>query len=245
MNQNNKWAFITGASRGLGKLIALYMADKGYNLILHSRKIANSDEIANELSKFPIQIKRVAAELSNLDDVDQMLKTIDSFDLKVDIVFNNAGYQIAYRNDYIDTPDSDFSISFAVNTIAPMKICYHFLPKMMDNNYGRIINTTSGIINDPHQAGYSASKYALNRVIQDLATTVSDYDISLTLVDPGWCRTDLGGQQATNSPSSALPGVILGAFIASDYNGEYVSAQDYAGLTLSNALNKFEQMIKS
>ncbi len=92
----------------------------------------------------------VEAELSDLAQIERMLAEIDAKETPVSIVLNNAGLQIAYRTDYLNTPASDYTESFKINTIAPAMICYHFLPKMIANGFGRILNTTSGIRLDPH-----------------------------------------------------------------------------------------------
>ena len=164
-----------------------------------------------------------------------MLAQTDSFGVDVDIVLNNAGMQIAYRTEYFSTPVSDYEVSFAVNTIAPALICYHFMPKMIENGFGRIVNTTSGIALEPEQAGYSASKAALDKITVDLGHTVNGTDVCINLVDPGWCRTDLGGQNAPNSPESALPGIIVGVFIEDSKSGRIFRAQEFKGMSLEKA----------
>ena len=98
--------------------------------------------------------------------------------------------------------------------------------------------TGSGIKDDPHQAGYSASKAALDKFTVDLATVVDGTDVMLSLVDPGWCRTDLGGPNAFHAPESVIPGMVLGAFADDKKSGRLFSAQDYAGLSLEEALKK-------
>ena len=119
-------------------------------------------------------------------------------------------------------------------------ICYHFLPQMIENKTGRIVNTTSGIALDVCQAGYSASKAALNKITVDLASKVDGTDVMINLTDPGWCRTDLGGQMAPNSPESAIPGVLAGAFADDKKSGRIIAAQDYAGMSLEEALAKLQ-----
>lgn len=237
-NLKDKWVLITGASRGLGKLSAYFMASLGCNLILHSRDKKHLEQIAEELKEKGIKVLCVQAELNNLVEVKKMLEEIDSFGVNVEIILNNAGLQIAYRTEYFLTPVEDFEVSFNVNTIAPMMICYHFMPKMIKNGFGRIVNTTSGIDKEPQQAGYSASKAALDKVIKDLATTVEGTDVVINLVDPGWCRTDLGGKNAPNAPESALPGIVLGAFVDDKKSGRIFRAQDYAGKSLEEALKE-------
>ena len=155
-----RWALITGASRGIGKGVALFMAERGCNLILQGRKAENCEETLKEVTALGVEAYAIGAELSKPEEVQRMLDEIDKKGTRVDIVFNNAGVQVAYRTDYLKTPVSDYEQSFLINTIAPMMICYHFLPKMAERGFGRIINTTSGIRREPEQAGYSASKAA-------------------------------------------------------------------------------------
>ena len=119
-------------------------------------------------------------------------------------------------------------------------ICYHFIPKMVERGFGRIVNTSSGINLDPYQAGYSASKAALDKVTRDLGYKYQGTDVVINLADPGWCRTDLGGDQAPNSPESAIPGVVVGAFVDDKKSGRWFAASDFHGMSLEEAVKKAE-----
>ena len=240
VNVKGRWPLITGASRGIGYLTAKFMAEQGCNLILHSRKIENCDKVLAEVKALGVEAYAVAAELSDLDAVEKMLAEIDALGMTVDIVLNNAGLQIAYRNEYFKTPVSDYTESFKINTIAPEMICYHFMPKMIANGFGRILNTTSGIRLEPQQAGYSASKAALDKITIDLGSTVEGTDVCINLTDPGWCRTDLGGPHAPNAPESAIPGIVVGAFIDDKKSGRYLNVPFFTGMTLEDAVKKAE-----
>ena len=237
-----KWALITGASRGIGYLAALFMAEQGCNLVLHSRDEKHCEKVLSEVKKRGVEAYAVSAELSDTVSVQAMLDEIDKKGTQIDIVLNNAGLQIAYRTEYLKTPMSDYDISFRINTIAPMMICYHFLPKMIERGFGRIVNTTSGIDREPEQAGYSASKAALDKVTRDLGTKINGTDVIISLTDPGWCRTDLGGQMAPNAPESAVPGVVVGAFIDDKKSGRLFGAQEFTGLSLEDAVKKAESV---
>ncbi|MBQ6696953.1 MAG: SDR family oxidoreductase [Lachnospiraceae bacterium] len=235
-----RWAFITGASRGIGYLTALFMAKQGCNLILHSRKPENTQKVLEEVKALGVEAYAVSAELADLDAVAEMLAEIDKLGVRVDIVLNNAGLQIAYRTEYFTTPVSDYTESFKINTIAPAMICYHFLPKMIEYGFGRILNTTSGIRLEPQQAGYSASKAALDKITIDLGSTVEGTDVMINLTDPGWCRTDLGGPHAPNAPESAIPGIVVGAFVDDKKSGRFLNAQFFTGMSLEDAVKKAE-----
>lgn len=239
-----KWVFITGASRGLGLLTAQFMAKQGCNLILHSRKKEGTAKLAEELKAQGVEVFSVAAELSDLAQVEAMLSEIDSLGVQVDVVLNNAGLQVTYRTEYLTTPAEDFSTSFVINTIAPMMIVYHFLPGMIERGFGRIVNTTSGIALEAEQAGYSASKAALDKVTIDLGYKVNNTDVILSLADPGWCRTDLGGPNAPNAPESVIPGIVVGAFVDDGQSGRLFCAQDYVGLSLEDAVEMAQRDVK-
>ena len=240
-----RWAFITGASRGIGYLTALFMAKQGCNLILHGRTKEHCEKVLEEVKELGVEAYSVSAELTDLNAVDRMLKEIDALGVRVDIVLNNAGLQIAYRTEYFTTPVSDYTESFKINTIAPAMICYHFVPKMIKHGFGRILNTTSGIRLEPQQAGYSASKAALDKITIDLGSTVEGTDVMINLTDPGWCRTDLGGPQAPNAPESAIPGIVVGAFMEDKKSGRFLGAQYFAGMSLEDAVKKAEAEFNS
>ncbi len=240
VNVKGRWALITGAARGIGYLTAKFMAEQGCNLILHSRNITHTEKVAEEVKAMGVEAHAVQAELSDLDSVQKMLEEIDKLGVRVDIVLNNAGMQIAYRTDYFKTPVEDYTESFKINTVAPAMICYHFMPKMIENGFGRILNTTSGIRLEPEQAGYSASKAALDKITIDLGSKVEGTDVMINLTDPGWCRTDLGGPHAPNAPESAIPGIVVGAFVDDKKSGRYLNAPFFTGMTLEDAVKKAE-----
>lgn len=221
------------------------MAERGSNLILHSRKLEHTENVAKKLAENGVEVKCVAAELNDPAQINAMLAEIDAMGIDVDIVFNDAGVQIAYRNEYFKTPVEDFTASFMINTIAPAMICYHFIPKMKERGFGRVINTTSGIRLDPQQAGYSASKAALDKFTIDLGSTIEGTDVMLNITDPGWCRTDLGGSHAPNSVESVLPGIVVGAFVDDKKSGRYLNAPNFYNMTLEEAVEKAEREFPS
>ena len=237
-NVNGKWALITGANRGIGYRIAKFMASKGCNLILHSRSLEHTKDVLAQVRAMGVEAFDVEAEFSKPEDVRKMIETINASGKPVDILFNDAGLQVAYRVEYYKTPVEDYVTSFYINTIAPMMLCYEYIPKMIERGFGRVINTTSGIRNEPEQAGYSASKAALDKVTSDLAGKLDGTDVIINLTDPGWCRTDLGGPNAPNDPDSVIPGIVVGAFVDDKKSGRNFGAQDFTGMTLEQAVEK-------
>lgn len=245
VNIKNRWVLITGAARGIGKLSAQFLAEQGANLILHSRSLEHTKDLLEEVKAKGVEAVAVEAELDDLAAVEKMLADIDALGVDVEFICNNAGLQIAYRTDYLTTPKEDYEASFRINTIAPMMIVYHFLPKMIEKGFGRILNTTSGINLDPQQAGYSASKAALDKVTIDIGLKLQGTDVCINLTDPGWCRTDLGGPAAPNDPKSTIPGIVVGLFIDDKKSGRNLGAQSFHGMTLEEAVAKAEKEFAS
>lgn len=242
VNVKGKWAFITGASRGIGYHMAICMAKQGCNLVLHSRSISHTEKVLEEVQALGVKAYTVQAELSDIQAVNRMLDEIEEKGTHIDILFNDAGVQVAYRHEYFKTPVEDFTQSFMINTITPAMICYRLIPKMIEKGFGRVINTTSGIRNEPEQAGYSASKAALDKFTKDLASRLEGTNVLMNLADPGWCRTDLGGPHAPNSVESSIPGMVVGAFVDDKKSGRLLPAQEFVGMTLEEAVKKAETM---
>ena len=134
----------------------------------------------------------------------------------------------------------DFETSFRINFIAVTTLCYRLMPQMIARGFGRVINTSSDIDKQPEQAGYSASKAALDKFTRDLGSKLDGTGVQISLANPGWCRTDLGGPHAPHSPESAIPGMVVGAFIDDGINGRCFHAQEYRGLSLEEAVGRAE-----
>lgn len=242
VNVHGKWALITGSSRGVGYQTAIFMAKQGCNLILHSRTLEHTKKVEEEVKALGVEAYSVQAELSSHEQVVAMLDEIEAKETQVEIVFNNAAVQIAYRNDYWNTPVEDFDMSFKINFISVATICNRLIPKMIERGFGRVINTTSGIKNEPEQAGYAASKAALDKFTKDLASRLDGSNVMISLTDPGWCRTDLGGPNADSPVESVIPGIAVGAFVDDQKSGRFLHAQSFVGMTLDDAVQKAEKM---
>lgn len=240
INVSKKWVLITGAARGIGRQIALAMANKGANLILHSRSTEHTKTLEAEVKAVGVEAFSVAAELENQKSREKLLAELNSKNLQIDIVFNNAGLQTPYRVEFWEVHEADYIKSFQVNTIAPIMISNHFLPKMLKNGFGRMICTTSGIAGEPEQMAYAAGKAALDKYVKDTCHKLKDTDVTLNLLDPGWLRTDLGGPNAPNAVETVIPGAIAAAFASNKVNGKWISAQDYNGLSLEEAVERLE-----
>lgn len=224
-----KWALVTGASRGVGRQVSLGLADYGCNVVLHSRDVAHTEALAAEIAAKGVQALQVAGELSDERQVEAMLSQALSMTPGIDIVYNNAAVMTPYRSDWKNVPAEDFRKSFEVNVIALVRICHALTPGMIERGWGRIINVTSGIQDQPELIAYSISKAAVDKFVTDTASHLKDAGVLINLLDPGWLRTDLGGPNAPNAVESVLPGALVPALVDDGTTGHFYRAQDYAG----------------
>ena len=109
---------------------------------------------------------------------------------------------------------------------------------MVANQFGRIVMTTSGIADQPELMGYACAKMALTKFVQDFACKFNGTNVMMNVMDPGWLRTDLGGPNAPNSVETVIPGALVGALLEDKKSGRWFNAQDYAGLSVEEALSK-------
>jgi 3-oxoacyl-[acyl-carrier protein] reductase len=224
-----KWALVTGASRGIGRQVCLGLSQYGCNLILHSRDASHVKSLAEELTAKGVQVRQVAGELSDQAQVDTMLTHALSSCPRIDIVYNNAATMMPFRADWQNVPAEDFRKSFEVNVIALIRICHRLIPAMVERHWGRIINVTSGIKDQPELIAYAISKAAVDKFVTDTVIRLNGTGVLMNLLDPGWLRTDMGGPQAPNPVESVLPGALVPALIDDGITGKLFCAQDYAG----------------
>jgi 3-oxoacyl-[acyl-carrier protein] reductase len=230
LNIRGKWALVTGASRGIGKRIARGLADLGCNVVLHSRDAAHTRELEGELAGKGIRVSAVSGELSDQGAVDRMLDAAVSASGGIELLFNNAAIMTPFRASHLQTPAEDYRLSFEVNVISPIRITYRLLPTMLERRFGRIVQVTSGIQDQPELMAYAASKAALDKFVRDMAPSLRGTGVLMNLLDPGWLRTDLGGPRAPNDVESVLPGALVPALVDGEVHGVLFRAQDYAGL---------------
>ena len=244
MTDRVEWALVTGASRGIGRQMALALADAEVNVVAHSRDLAGTADLVPELVGKGVEAFAVAAELSDPVAAQQMAAEVADR-VPLTMLFNNAAIQAPSMEPYWSANPAAYSDSYAVNMIAPAMIITEVIPGMLDRGYGRIINTTSGIADMPEQGAYAASKGALNKFTKDFAAKLTGTGVTMNVVDPGWIQTDLGGPHAPNTVDTTVPGMIVGGFLPATINGKWINAQDFAGLTLAAAITVAPEKVLS
>lgn len=189
---DKKVALITGASRGLGKSIAKKLAENSYNLILNYNSSEQEiKELQEELKKYDIKILTIKADISNEDEVKNMVNaSINQFG-KIDILINNAGIAIDTTVD--DKTVENFKKILDVNLIGTFLVTKHVSKYMLKEKSGKIINisSTNGIdTNYPESMDYDASKAGVISLTHNFATLLAPY-ITVNCIAPGWINTEM------------------------------------------------------
>ncbi len=193
-------ALITGASRGIGRQIAIEFAKLGYNLILNYNQ---SKILAEELSEyiknnFNVQVYIFKADMSKKEDIDQLVEFSYSKFEKIDVLINNSG--ICYDKEFCDRQVEDFIKTFSVNLFGPFYLSKIVGEKMFNNRFGKIVNISSNnSINGqyPTTIDYDASKSALNSLTKNLAIQFAPF-VNVNAIAPGWIDTDMNKNVLTD-----------------------------------------------
>ncbi|NSW92472.1 MAG: SDR family oxidoreductase [Firmicutes bacterium] len=184
-------ALVTGASRGIGKAIAVMLAEHGVNLAINSSSLENLEIVAQELYHTGVEIFICPANLAEKDAPANIIKDVIAHFGRLDILINNAG--IAIPKPLAETTADEWDLHMAVNARAPFLLCKEALTSLKKSDYATIINISSvvghkGYIN---QGAYAASKHALMGMTKVLAQEVHNYGIRVHAVSPGGVATDM------------------------------------------------------
>lgn len=216
MNINKKTALITGSTRGIGQQIALGLAQKGCNIIVHGRHEANCQTTLALLKDYDVKTFCVHGDLAHPEEVEKVIQQVEKLGLAVDILYNNAAIMRPYRNDYWSHTQEDWNLSMQVNVFAVYAFCKAFIPKMIEKGFGRVINLVSGIQDQPELSPYSTSKAAVAKLTEDLSVKLDETGVRINALDPGWLQTDLGGEYADHPVEAVMPGALQPALIEND-----------------------------
>jgi 3-oxoacyl-[acyl-carrier protein] reductase len=223
----NKWALITGSSRGIGQQIALGLAQRQCNVIIHGRLERSLAETQNLLADYPMQVHAVWGDLAEPAGVQAIITGAQSAPGPVDILYNNAAIQNEYKPIW-EISLEEWQQTFQVNLWAMIALCNAFAPGMRARGFGRIINLTSGIQDVPNLAPYSVSKAAVDKYTRDLAAELKGSNVLVNTLDPGWLITDMGGPNAMFGVETVLPGALVPALLEDHGpSGRFFAAQDF------------------
>lgn len=184
-------ALITGASKGLGKSMALALAEAGANLALVGRNAEALEKVATAVRSHGVTAEIFTADVCREEDVRKLEKAVGDRFPKIHILVNNAGINL--RKNVTDFTYDEWIAVLHTNLVGAFLMCRSFVPRMKGEGYGRIVNLTSIMshISLPGRTAYSASKAGLLGFTKALALELAPDGITVNGISPGPCATEM------------------------------------------------------
>ena len=233
----SKVAFITGATRGIGRAIALELAKEGYNIALNYRTENEAlENLKKEISGIGVECYPVQGDVSKAEDAERMTKEIIEHFEQIDVLVNNAG--ITKDNLILRMKEEEFTDVINVNLVGTFNITKNVIKYMTKKRYGKIINLSSvvGISGNAGQSNYAASKAGIIGFTKSIAKELASRNITANAVAPGFIQTDMTNvlkDEIKEAIESTIPLKRLGTaedvakvvkFLASD-ESSYITGQ--------------------
>ena len=186
-----KVAFITGAGRGIGKAVAIALANEGVNVGLLARTEEALKEVAAEAEKAGVKASYATVDVSSMAEVEQAVETLTKELGSTDILINNAG--IGKFESLLEMDPEEWKQIIDVNLMGPYYVTKAVLPQLIEKNGGDIINisSTNGLNGAATSSAYSASKFGLIGMTESLAQEVRRNNIRVTSLTPSTVVTEL------------------------------------------------------
>jgi 3-oxoacyl-[acyl-carrier protein] reductase len=178
-------ALVTGGGRGIGKETAVFLAKKGMNVIICSRTQEDIDAVVREIKSMGNnQIIGRKCDVSKSDEVNKLVKEILANYRRIDVLINNAG--ITYVKKLVDTTEEEWDQTLNINLKGVFLLSRAILPHMTKNNFGTIINVSSGAGKRGFEdlSVYCSSKFGIMGLTESVAWEVGNYNIRVMTVCP-------------------------------------------------------------
>jgi 3-oxoacyl-[acyl-carrier protein] reductase len=206
----NRVAFVTGASRGIGRATALALCRAGFDIVLASRDIEKNEEVAAEIRACGVEAMAVNLDVASPGSVKQAFAKALAGKSRIDVLVNNAG--VTRDGLAVRMKPADWDLVLRTNLDGAFLCTQAVLPGMMRNRWGRIINITSvvGQAGSAGQTNYAASKAGLIGLTKSLAQEMASRGITVNAVAPGYIATNMTAALAEEVRQKILAAVPLG-----------------------------------
>ena len=208
-------AIVTGGNRGLGLETCRQLAGLGYQVILTSRDREKGAAAATQLQMSPGLVHFYPLDITSDESVQELHEHVVRELGTVHVLINNAAVFLDEDLPILQLPLETMQLTLETNTVSALRMCKAFLPLMLKQDFGRVVNVSSasGQMDEMHDDGaaYHISKLALNGLTRILAEAARGKNVLVNAVCPGWVRTDMGGPHATRSVETGARSIVWAA----------------------------------
>jgi NAD(P)-dependent dehydrogenase (short-subunit alcohol dehydrogenase family) len=222
MSTTKKVAVVTGGNRGLGFEASRQLAKLQYQVVLTSRDEAKGKAAAEKLQSENLDVTFHPLDVTSDESSQKLAEFISQQFGKLDVLVNNAGIYAdeVGNNSVFDVKIDTVQQTMETNVYGVLRVSQALIPLMKKQNYGRIVNVSSGMgqLHDMGggSTGYRLSKTALNALTRIFASELQGTNILVNSVCPGWVKTDMGGANATKTPEQGVDTIVWLATLADD-----------------------------
>jgi len=202
MKLENKIALVTAAGRGIGRALALCLAEEGANVVVNSYRVETTRKVAAEIRAKGREAVEVPGDITDPMVMERMVKqAIDAFG-KIDILVNNVGGGSKVSENikgFLGEQQSEWDAMYSQNLRAPVLMCWAVAPYFMEQKSGKIVNVSSGAgrhTSPTASASYGSMKAAVITFSQYLADKLGPYNVNVNCICPGLVYTDIWAQKA-------------------------------------------------
>jgi 3-oxoacyl-[acyl-carrier protein] reductase len=206
-----KIVIVTGASRGIGRAIALTLARQGASLVINDNRKDLLNQLAAEIEALGQKCAIRPGDVTNPETAPGIAQTAISIFGRIDVLVNNAG--INMRSSSLEMKLEDWQRVMEVNLNGTLRCCMAVLPQMIQQRSGKIVNISSTVAKTPHKnaaPSYGASKAGVNYLTQHLALEMAKHGICVNAVCPGPIETDMSKQWSEEYRQRVLLEIPLG-----------------------------------
>ncbi|GHF40056.1 SDR family NAD(P)-dependent oxidoreductase [Streptomyces morookaense] len=198
-------ALVTGASRGIGRAIALALAEAGADVAITARNTTALDALAEDIAAQGHRALALTCDATNLDQITACVQDALTGLGHIDILVNAAGV-IPSFGPFLDLPEDDWNTILETNFLSTVRFCRLVGPHLLERGRGSVINMSSvaGVRGVPSLSHYAATKAALISLSRSLAAEWAQGGVRVNAVCPGWTRTKMTAQVSGNTELSGI-----------------------------------------
>ena len=221
----SKIALVTGANKGIGFAVAHGLAKEGFHVFVGARDTEKGEEAAQKIRAEGYAAQFITIDVTDEESIVSAAREIAAEWEGIDVLVNNAAVNLDGGKGILETPLQTFEDTFKTNVWGVLLTTQAFWPLLQHGTSGRVINVSSGLGRlydmENDNPAYSTSKTAVNALTRQFADAGKD-QISVNCINPGWVKTDMGGQNAERTPDQGAAIVLKLATMENPPTGQFL-----------------------